>query len=228
MARLSKDEATSGAAVSVGNLALGLYPSVAKHPIRNLTEAGCAIVLGTDDPGFFNTDIRLEYERAEHPPLTRDVISATAIEAAFCDHETKARLEFACKAEPYPLCEATSGHTVGRDEPLMRSLRSRDLRCWHQTEILPPSPHVCCCGNTGPSWNTPRGLSLTLNGPLCLSCRDTAGMSAGEFYSKIKRSHPSVPSEKLHKIGWLTKSHLCSNCFHRKAGVRKQAFRFQD
>jgi hypothetical protein len=53
-------------------------------------------------------------------------------------------------------------------------------------------------------------------------------MSAGEFYSKIKRSHPSVPSEKLHKVGWLTKSHLCSNCFHRKAGVRKQAFRFQD
>ncbi|MEY9634159.1 adenosine deaminase [Bradyrhizobium japonicum] len=76
------------------NLALGLYPSVAKHPIRSLTDAGCAIVLGTDDPGFFNTDLRLEYERAEHmgPPLTRDTISATAIEAAFCDHETKARL----------------------------------------------------------------------------------------------------------------------------------------
>lgn len=76
------------------NLALGLYPSVARHPLRSLTDAGCAIVLGTDDPGFFNTDLRLEYERAESmgPPLTRDAISSTAINAAFCDHQKKSRL----------------------------------------------------------------------------------------------------------------------------------------
>lgn len=77
------------------NLALGLYPSITKHPIRSLSDAGCAIVLGTDDPGFFNTDLRLEYERAEQlaPTLKSGTISATAIEAAFCDHPTKARLK---------------------------------------------------------------------------------------------------------------------------------------
>lgn len=76
------------------NLGLGLYPSVDVHPIRRLANAGCAIVLGTDDPGFFRTDIRLEYERAEQAsPLSRYAISATAVDAAFCDDETKERLK---------------------------------------------------------------------------------------------------------------------------------------
>jgi adenosine deaminase len=76
------------------NLALGLYPSINEHPIRGLTEAGCAIVLGTDDPGFFDTDLGQEYACAEDigPPLTRMAISATAIEAAFCNHRIKALL----------------------------------------------------------------------------------------------------------------------------------------
>lgn len=76
------------------NLALGLYPSMAEHPIRGLADAGCTIVLGTDDPGFFDTDLGREYDRAEQmgPPLTRDAISAAAIKAAFCDHKTKAHL----------------------------------------------------------------------------------------------------------------------------------------
>ena len=76
------------------NLALGLYPSTNEHPIRALKEAGCAIVLGTDDPGFFDTDLEREYNRAEEsgPPLTRATISATAIDAAFCDNRIKALL----------------------------------------------------------------------------------------------------------------------------------------
>lgn len=76
------------------NLALNLYSSVAEHPIRDLTKAGCAITLGTDDPGFFQTDIKREYQLATQacPSLTKEAISATAIEAAFCDDETKASL----------------------------------------------------------------------------------------------------------------------------------------
>lgn len=76
------------------NLALGLYPSINEHPIRELAEAGCAIVLATDDPGFFDTDLGREYNRAEEigPPLTRMAISATAIDAAFCDHRIKSLL----------------------------------------------------------------------------------------------------------------------------------------
>lgn len=73
------------------NLALGLYPSIDTHPIHELAQNGCAIVLGTDDPGFFETDIAWEYSLAEKnsPLLTRGAISETAIHAAFCDENTK-------------------------------------------------------------------------------------------------------------------------------------------
>lgn len=73
------------------NLALGLYPSINTHPIHRLARAGCAIVLGTDDPGFFETDIACEYSLAEQSSssLTREAISKTAIKAAFCNEETK-------------------------------------------------------------------------------------------------------------------------------------------
>jgi hypothetical protein len=53
-------------------------------------------------------------------------------------------------------------------------------------------------------------------------------MSARELCSKVKRSHPSVPSEKLHEVCWLTEPYLGGNCFNREAGVCKQSFRFQD
>jgi len=28
--------------------------------------------------------------------------------------------------------------------------RKRDVACWHRTDMLPQSPHVCCWGKTGP------------------------------------------------------------------------------
>jgi len=76
------------------NLALGLYPSMAKHPIAELANAGCVIVLGTDDPGFFDTDLVREYELAKTagPHFATRAISTSAIEAAFCDSRTKAAL----------------------------------------------------------------------------------------------------------------------------------------
>jgi adenosine deaminase len=46
------------------NCALGLYPSIAQHPVRALFERGVAICLGTDDPLYFQTDITREYELA--------------------------------------------------------------------------------------------------------------------------------------------------------------------
>jgi adenosine deaminase len=76
------------------NLSLGLYPDLASHPIRALAEGGCVIVLGTDDPGFFETTIDQEYDAAgnAHSSLTWDTISTSAINAAFCDADTKADL----------------------------------------------------------------------------------------------------------------------------------------
>jgi adenosine deaminase len=75
------------------NLALGLYHSLADHPIRRLREAGCLITLGTDDPPFFETDIAGEYSKAiEALRETGRAITYDAIGAAFCDDATKARL----------------------------------------------------------------------------------------------------------------------------------------
>lgn len=77
------------------NLSLGLYNSLADHPIRKLREAGCLIVLGTDDPPFFETDIAGEYEKANEALGLREAgraITDDAIGAAFCDDATKAWL----------------------------------------------------------------------------------------------------------------------------------------
>lgn len=75
------------------NVALGVYPDFAGHPLRRLHEAGVKVTLNSDDPPFFWTDIGLEYERAgaemgfsagELHGFTR-----TAIEAGFLDEATR-------------------------------------------------------------------------------------------------------------------------------------------
>ncbi len=65
------------------NLALNLYPSIDKHPVCRLAEAGCAIVLGTDDPSFFLTDIETEYRLAAGVGLSAHDITARANAASF-------------------------------------------------------------------------------------------------------------------------------------------------
>ncbi|NQV99556.1 MAG: adenosine deaminase [Rhodospirillales bacterium] len=78
------------------NLALGLYPDTAAHPLRALMKAGCRITLGSDDPPFFHTSIGAEYARATSDfGLSRESLvqfTRTAIDAAFVDEPTKARL----------------------------------------------------------------------------------------------------------------------------------------
>ncbi|MCR5855802.1 adenosine deaminase [Mesorhizobium sp. J428] len=65
------------------NLALNLYPSISKHPIGRLAAAGCVIVLGTDDPSFFSTDIAAEYKLAANVGLSALDITAQANAASF-------------------------------------------------------------------------------------------------------------------------------------------------
>lgn len=78
------------------NLALGLYPDRVAHPFGRLRAAGVKVTLAVDDPPWFDTTIGAEYaEMARALNLCgadMKAITRTAIEAAFCDPATKARL----------------------------------------------------------------------------------------------------------------------------------------
>jgi adenosine deaminase len=74
------------------NVALGVYPSFAEHPLRTLDEAGITVTLGSDDPPYFATSIGREYEIAhEHLAYDRQSllhITENALDAAFSDEQT--------------------------------------------------------------------------------------------------------------------------------------------
>jgi len=78
------------------NIALGLYPDWAAHPVAKLRDAGVPVCLSTDDPPFFHTRLGLEYDRlaaafgwteADFAAMNR-----TAMGAAFCDAATRAEM----------------------------------------------------------------------------------------------------------------------------------------
>lgn len=78
------------------NIALGLYPDTARHPVARLADAGVRVTVSTDDPPFFATTLSREYDRLadafgwDAPDFTR--MNLWAAEAAFCDAATRARL----------------------------------------------------------------------------------------------------------------------------------------
>ncbi len=80
----------------VSNIELKVFPSFADHPFAALRKAGCKVTLNSDDPPYFWTTLKREYEvAAEHFGLTgKDLaaITRTAIEAAFVDRKTRAAL----------------------------------------------------------------------------------------------------------------------------------------
>jgi aminodeoxyfutalosine deaminase len=46
------------------NICLGVYPSYADHPLRQLIEAGIYVTINSDDPALFNTTLNDEYLHA--------------------------------------------------------------------------------------------------------------------------------------------------------------------
>ena len=78
------------------NIAIGVYPSLAEHPLPKLIAAGVNVTLNADDPSFFGADVVEEYQLcAEAFGFTRETllnITRTAIDAAFCDDATKLAL----------------------------------------------------------------------------------------------------------------------------------------
>ncbi|PWR04010.1 adenosine deaminase [Meridianimarinicoccus roseus] len=78
------------------NIALGVYPGWAAHPVNRLRGAGVPVTLSTDDPPFFRTALGREYARLADAfgwdAATFAAINRTAAGAAFCDAATRADL----------------------------------------------------------------------------------------------------------------------------------------
>lgn len=74
------------------NIALGLYPDRASHPLHRLIAAGVRVTLNSDDPPFFHTSLGMEYDKARLDERALRRIARTAIEASFADEATRLRL----------------------------------------------------------------------------------------------------------------------------------------
>jgi adenosine deaminase len=78
------------------NVALGVYPRLDQHPIERLRDAGVRVTVSTDDPPFFHTTLRREYRNlAQCFGWDQEVfgqVTQTALEAAFCDEDTRATI----------------------------------------------------------------------------------------------------------------------------------------
>jgi len=78
------------------NVATGVVPALADHPLPRLLAAGVPVVLGSDDPPMFNTSLLEEYRRVqEHLGLTAGQLRALArasFEASFAPAALKQRL----------------------------------------------------------------------------------------------------------------------------------------
>ncbi len=78
------------------NVALGIYPSFRDHPIAEFDRRGVKVTISTDDPPFFHTTMALEYEMLNRAfdwdEGQFSKLNRTALDAAFCDADTKAKI----------------------------------------------------------------------------------------------------------------------------------------
>jgi len=79
------------------NVALGLFPDIKTHPLRQFMAAGVKVCLSSDDPPFFKTNLAHEYNSVQHVCAFSDKdmlnFTKTAIDSAFADKSTKQRLQ---------------------------------------------------------------------------------------------------------------------------------------
>jgi len=78
------------------NVTLGIYPDFRRHPIAELDRRGVKVTISTDDPPFFHTTMAREYEELnrafdwDEGQFLR--LARQALDAAFCDADTKAKI----------------------------------------------------------------------------------------------------------------------------------------
>jgi adenosine deaminase len=78
------------------NISLNVFPTWGEHPIDKLRKAGVPVTVSTDDPPYFYTDMTREYTKL-HKVFgwgleDFNAINQTAMNAAFCDDDTRQRL----------------------------------------------------------------------------------------------------------------------------------------
>lgn len=78
------------------NIALNVFPDFQSHPLRTLWNSGVRVTINSDDPPFFHTSLAREYDLAARAmgfsDVELDVMTRTAVEAAFVDEATRAAL----------------------------------------------------------------------------------------------------------------------------------------
>lgn len=78
------------------NLNLGVYATIADHPVERLRQAGVVVSLNTDDPVLLGASLEGEYALCtEAFAWSEDVVrtvAANSIEASFADDDTKATM----------------------------------------------------------------------------------------------------------------------------------------
>ncbi|MET0221712.1 MAG: adenosine deaminase [Tardiphaga sp.] len=78
------------------NIALEVFPDFRSHPLRALKQAGVRVTISSDDPPFFHTSLKREYELASEAfgfsDGEIDQMTRTGIEAAFVDEATRQAL----------------------------------------------------------------------------------------------------------------------------------------
>ncbi len=76
------------------NIALGVYGSLKAHPIAKLRAAGVKVTVSTDDPPYFHTTMTDEFNNLAEvfgwEENDFDELNAVALQAAFCDENTRA------------------------------------------------------------------------------------------------------------------------------------------
>ncbi|WP_299937512.1 adenosine deaminase [uncultured Pelagimonas sp.] len=78
------------------NVFLGVYDALDQHPIEKLRDRGVKVTVSTDDPPFFHTTMRKEYAALVGvfgwDEEIFDQIDKNAVDAAFCNADTKAKI----------------------------------------------------------------------------------------------------------------------------------------
>jgi adenosine deaminase len=96
MQELAAQKAVPEVCVS-SNLVLKVYADYKSHPLRRFFDMGLPVVLGSDDPTFFQTSIGREYQIAQEEFGFSDAellqITRNAIDCSFADDELRQKLQ---------------------------------------------------------------------------------------------------------------------------------------